>query len=310
MKKEHIREKIISGTDNMSVLTRDLNTLKRSTENRQKKLDVVFLELSCCIGESIVFLNSDNPDAEYLLNDMINLQFSHTLALNDGYFSSEDFNRSISMEGYVLILGGAVPLKQGGAFCILGYENGKMITSKDILLKAVKNAGLVINAGTCSCFGGIAAASPNVTGSVSIPDFFKMYDIEVPYINVPGCPIKNEWILGTIEHLIEFGMPELDEKKRPIMYFGDYIHDHCQRRGYFDSGIFATKMGDKECYYKLGCLGPITRANCSLSGWNGTENWPVGNNSPCIGCAYEGFPDRIESFIKEEKDLHGYKKRD
>ena len=39
------------------------------------------------------------------------------------------------------------------------------------------------------------------------------------------------------------------------------------------------------CLYKLGCKGPVTHANCSLSSFVEVPGaWPVGIGHPCFGC--------------------------
>lgn len=75
------------------------------------------------------------------------------------------------------------------------------------------------------------------------------------------------------------------------------IHDMCPRRSYFEKGIFATKLGEETCMIKLGCKGPKTKTDCPTRQWNGHVNWPIGNNTPCIGCAHSDFPDGMEPFV-------------
>lgn len=49
----------------------------------------------------------------------------------------------------------------------------------------------------------------------------------------------------------------------------------------------------------LGCRRPITYAYYPVSRWNDSENWPIGDNTTCIGCAGPGFPDETEPFVKD-----------
>ena len=49
--------------------------------------------------------------------------------------------------------------------------------------------------------------------------------------------------------------------------------------------------------FKMGCRGPITRIDCPVRKWNQYVNWPIEDDTPCIGCAQFGFPDRMEPFI-------------
>jgi len=115
---------------------------------------------------------------------------------------------------------------------------------------------------------------------------------------VPGCPGHPDWITGTIASLIYFGKPELDADNRPKVFYGITIHDRCSRRSFFDNGIFAKALGDVECMFKLGCRGPVTKTDCPTRQWNGYVNWPIKDNTPCIGCAQERFPDGMEPFVR------------
>jgi hydrogenase small subunit len=116
-------------------------------------------------------------------------------------------------------------------------------------------------------------------------------------IKLPGCPCHPDWFLGTLAHIILYGEPQLDDRDRPLMFYSTLIHDRCPRRSYFDKGIFATKLGEKTCMFKLGCRGPVTRVDCPVRQWNDYVNWPIKDDTPCIGCAQFGFPDAMEPFI-------------
>ena len=49
---------------------------------------------------------------------------------------------------------------------------------------------------------------------------------------------------------------------------------------------------------KIGCRGPVTKTDCPRRKWNGYVNWPIGDNTTCIGCAQPRFPDGMEPFVK------------
>jgi hydrogenase small subunit len=104
------------------------------------------------------------------------------------------------------------------------------------------------------------------------------------------------WLTGTLYHLLLFGLPEIDRYQRPTLFYGQTIHSICQRRSYFDQGSFAAELGDPECMYSLGCMGPVTGADCPYRLWNNHLNWPVKASTPCIGCTKSGFPDKSTPF--------------
>jgi Ni,Fe-hydrogenase I small subunit len=49
-----------------------------------------------------------------------------------------------------------------------------------------------------------------------------------------------------VNYLLLKKLPELDNLGRPTMYYGQTIHDNCERRAHFDAGRFVEKFGTKE----------------------------------------------------------------
>ena len=261
-----------------------------ATEN-DKKVNVIWLELNGCSGNIISILNGEDPDFRFFIGQMINLQYNNSLMAAEGDQAYERFLEILDTE-FILIAEGAVALKNNGLYNVIGSFRGRAISGARALELAGRYAKYVLALGTCASYGGISAAAPNPSQSISVVDYL---DREV--IRLPGCPGHPEWLMGTVAHLIYFGKPELDEDKRPILFYGITIHDRCPRRSFFDKQIFAEKLGDPECMLKLGCKGPITRTDCPIVRWNTSDNWPIGVNTPCIGCAEKGFPDAMEPFI-------------
>lgn len=269
------------------------NGINEIKVNRLKKQNVIWLETSGCFGEIISLLNAEEPDVLYLLTELINLIFCGTL---DGDEGTADYEKilDISREEFILIVSGAIPVKSDGLYTIMATYNGKKITAKYLVDLLAPKAKYIISVGSCACYGGPSAARPNLSEAKGVGDFLKREDI----IKIPGCPANPIWTMGIIGYIVSYGKPDLDDDGRPKAYYGELIHDRCERRKYFDAGIFAKKLGDKECMFMIGCKGPSTYAYCPVSHWNGTENWPIGDNTNCIGCAGPGFPDSDEPFVK------------
>ncbi len=115
--------------------------------------------------------------------------------------------------------------------------------------------------------------------------------VETPYFKLPGNPVPARNLLGALDHLILHGIPDLDEYKRPTMFYSTVICDRCDYRGDFESGYFVDHFGQREgCLYLLGCKGPVTKNSCAVEKWNETSNWCVGVGSPCTGCSEPGYP--------------------
>jgi hydrogenase small subunit len=197
---------------------------------------------------------------------------------------------------FILAVEGAVATGNDGLYNVIGRFNGKPLTAKDAVTMLGDKAAHVISVGACATHGGVSAARPNPSECVSVQSL-----LNKKVIKLPGCPCHPDWFLGTLAHIILYGEPKLDDKDRPLIFYSDLIHDRCPRRSYFDKKIFAQKLGDKTCMIKLGCRGPITRIDCPIRKWNEYVNWPIECDTPCIGCAQFGFPDKMEPFISYNK---------
>lgn len=266
--------------------------IKEVKSSEYKKLNLIWLEATGCSGNIISLLNAENPDVIYLLKEIVTLKYNNSLMAAEGEVAFKQFLDTLDTE-FILVVEGAVSTKDNGLYNIIANYNGKRITAMEAVRMAGEKAKYIVAVGTCASYGGPSAAKPNPSGSISVSDFL---DKEV--IRVPGCPSHPDWAIGTIASIVAFGKPSLDAKNRPIIFYGITIHDRCPRRSYFEKGIFATKLGDKECMFKLGCRGPVTRTDCPVRQWNGYINWPIEDNTPCIGCAQERFPDGMEPFVR------------
>src|SRR5207244_4270016 len=88
-------------------------------------------------------------------------------------------------------------------------------------------------------------------------------------------------------------LPEFDELGRPAWIYGETVHRHCPRAGYYEEGVFAQEYGDKECLVELGCWGPVVQCNISERGMINGIGGCMQMGGICIGCSMPGFPDRF-----------------
>jgi hydrogenase small subunit len=259
-----------------------------------EKPNCIWLETSGCFGEVIALLDGANPGLVDLLTQMVNMTFFNSIMADSGEAAYEQILNTVNSDTpYIFILSGAVPLRDGGRYAIIANYQGRAISALEAARLIAPGSSYNLAAGTCASFGGPTSGRPNVSEAVPFNQA-----IDQPVINIPGCTVNPVWILGTIGYILNFGMPELDSIGRPVTFYGITIHERCPRRAFFDYGIFANTYGDPECMFKLGCRGPITRTTCPLTRWNESDNWPIGTNSTCIGCASFGFPDLMEPFVR------------
>ena len=271
------------------------DTVDKIKRGEKKKLKTLWIETSGCFGEIISFLNGDDPDIVYWLTEMVDCTFYASIMADQGEAAFKQIVDTVnSGEEYLLVVSGAIPLAENGNCAILGTYNGKQMTAAESVRFAASKAKMIMSVGTCACFGGPTAARPNITKAISIQEFLKRDDI----INAPGCPVNPLWSFGIFAFIINYGRPPVDEEGRPLAFYSKTIHDHCPRRAYFDQQIAAMKFGEPECMFMLGCRGPITKTLCPFTRWNGSDNWPIGDNTTCIGCANKGFPDMMEPFVR------------
>ncbi len=270
--------------------------------DKKKHPPVLWLGTNTCAGDSISFLNSLDPGYRAIITDLIDFRYNHFVMSAEGNMATgvlQDILAKFAGE-YILIVEGTVPTRSNGLYCVLGQRSGEPYTALAAVRELGMAAGHVVAVGTCAAFGGPYAAQPNPSGGKSVQEVLNR-----KVINVPGCPVNPGWIVGTLAHLVWYGEPELDKYNRPTLFYGETIHNLCQRRHYFDSGIFASQPGEPWCMYKVGCKGPVTFADCPYRQWNGEHiNWPVKANTPCIGCVSPEFPEHTMPFFEHLPDIH------
>ena len=191
------------------------------------------------------------------------------------------------------------PLGEQGMFCI---SSGRPFIEK--LKRAAAGASAIIAWGTCASWGCVQAARPNPTQATPIDKVIT----DKPIIKVPGCPPIPDVMSAIITYMVTFDrLPDVDRMGRPLMFYGQRIHDKCYRRAHFDAGEFVQSWDDDAarkgyCLYKMGCKGPTTYNACSSTRWNDGVSFPIQSGHGCLGCAENGFWDR-GSFYSRVVDI-------
>jgi hydrogenase small subunit len=258
------------------------------------KLPVIWIETNDSGDNNIAFMGATFPYLDQVFSDMIDLLYSNTFMAAQGRKALDilDWAATAYRGRFTLVVEGAIPTKDGGIYNLIARTETRSITALEAVTRLGGAAEYVVALGTCASFGGPSGARPNISGSVGVKDV-----LEREVINVSGCPVNPDWFVGTLAHLMMYGRPELDELNRPALFYGFTIHRHCQRRSYFDKDEFAGKLGDIECMFSQGCVGPRTGADCPYRLWMNHVNWPVKANTPCIGCTNPDFPDGSTPFF-------------
>lgn len=264
----------------------------------KKKLPVFWISAQDCTGCIAAFTRSHQPSSTQAILDFISLEYGELLSVASGaQVESHKENIIKNYQGeYVLVVEGSIPLQDG--FLMIA---GKSV--KEEILHAAKHAKAVIAVGTCSAYGGVAAAEPNPTGAVSLKDILPE---DKPCVVISGCPPIPEIIIGTLLHIYFHGeIPDLDRKNRPKVFYQTTVHTACHRKPFFDQKLFAESYDDEGfqkgyCLLKLGCKGPTAFNACETIGWNGVKCSPLTAGFACIGCSEKGFWDKGGLRVKKK----------
>jgi len=289
-------------------------------------LPVVWLQAQSCSGCSVSLLNSVHYNTiDHLLINTLDLQYHPTLMAAAGESARAEAEAARRRGGYVLAVEGSVPSGAGGEFCTV-WDG---MTAQAAVQAFAPGATVILAVGTCAAFGGMPGGSPNPTGARGLRDL----GLAKPIINLPGCPVHPDWVVGTIACLLAGGKaPALDSLGRPTDFYGTKVHDNCPNLNAYNSN-YAKHVNDKPrdskpanhcltchtntdthikgprtlggsgCLYPLGCKGRFTYADCPTRLWNGGAartpgvNWCIGARSPCHGCTQPNFPDGMTPFL-------------
>lgn len=260
----------------------------------KKRPSVVYLHNAECTGCSEAVLRTTDPFIDELILDTISMDYHETLMAGAGEAVEEALHEAIKHD-FVCVIEGGLPTGDGG---IYGKIAGK--TMLEMCSEIAPKAQAVIAIGNCACFGGVQAAAPNPTAAKGVMD--ALGPLGVTPINIAGCPPNPINFVGTVVHYLTKGLPELDGLNRPVLFYGETVHDNCPRIKHFEAGEFAPSFGSEEakkgyCLYELGCKGPMTYNNCPKVLFNQT-NWPVQAGHPCIGCSEPNFWDQNSPFYE------------
>lgn len=85
---------------------------------------------------------------------------------------------------YVLVVDGSIPLKDNGIYCMVAGE-----PIVDHIRKAAEGAAAIIAIGSCSAWGGVAAAGVNPTGAVSLQEVLPCKN-RYQYSGLPAEPAQ------------------------------------------------------------------------------------------------------------------------
>jgi hydrogenase small subunit len=264
---------------------------------------LVWLEFQDCAGNSESMLRSSHPTVADFVLDALSWEYHETLMAGAGKQAEAVLANVVKDQAgkYLAVVEGSIPTAEGGVYCTIGGR-----TALDIAREVCSKAAATVAVGDCAWDGGFVQHGP--TGAVGIQAAVPGIDV----INMAGCPHNSANTAAVLVHYLTFGrMPATDQLGRPLFAYGDLIHNQCERRAYYDAGLFAQRWDDEGhrkgyCLYKLGCKGPATNFNCPNVRWNDGTSWPVEAGHGCIGCASHNFWAVMSPFYERLPSVPGF----
>ncbi len=264
--------------------------------------NVLWLQGGACSGNTISFLNAQQPTVIELVTDFgINIVWHPSMALEIGEQVTHILNDCVAGKIHIdiFVFEGTVirgPKGRG----TMNYLCERPM--QDWVKELAAVAEYVVAIGDCASWGGIPAVPPNPTDSTGLQyhkkekggylgvDFISKAGM--PVINIPGCPAHPDWITQILVAISTGRVKDvlIDSYQRPTTFFSDFVQTGCTNARAFNekvSGSFGKRGG---ClFYEVGCRGPMTHASCNRILWN-RHSSKTRANHPCLGCTEPGFP--------------------
>jgi hydrogenase small subunit len=254
------------------------------------RIPVIWLRGQACGGNSEALLRCADPTTSNLLLEILAVNYHETLMTASGDDATLALQGAMERfpNGYLAVVEGSVPRKDGGAACLVG---GRPFA--DVAREVCDGALATIALGSCAFDGGAPAANGGATDAEGI----RSVTGDSKVIMLPGCPVNAANLAATIVHYVTFGdFPPQDMMGRPLAFYGSLIHNECERRPHFEFGEFALAWGDEGaqkgwCLYKVGCKGPETMGNCPQVRYGDGVSWNIRAGHGCVGCFMPNFWD-------------------
>lgn len=131
--------------------------MAESVTNPQRP-PVIWIGAQECTGCTESLLRATHPTVENLVLETISLEYHEVLSAAFGHQVEENKHNALEKyKGqYVLVVDGSIPLKDNGIYCMVAGE-----PIVDHIRKAAEGAAAIIAIGSCSAWGGVAAAGVN-----------------------------------------------------------------------------------------------------------------------------------------------------
>jgi uptake hydrogenase small subunit len=265
--------------------------------------NVLWLQGGACSGNTMSFLNAEEPTACDLIADFgIKILWHPSLGLELGANLQTLLWECVLGKTPldILVFEGSVVNAPNGTGEWNRFADRPM---KEWLNDLAQAANFVVAIGDCATWGGIPAMEPNPSESEGL-QFLKrnkggflgkdfVSKAGLPVINIPGCPAHPDWISQILVAIAtgRIGDITLDDLHRPQTFFNTFTQTGCTRNIHFAYKATTAEFGQRKgcLFYDLGCRGPMTRSSCNRILWNRVSS-KTRAGMPCIGCTEPEFP--------------------
>ena len=265
--------------------------------------NILWLQGGACSGNTMSFLNAEEPSACDLVTDFgMNILWQPSLGVELGDNVKKILEDCISgaLKLDIFVFEGTVVNAPNGTGEWNRFAGRPM---KDWVRKLCDSADFVVALGDCATWGGIPATAPNPTDSQGL-QFLKRdnggflgADFKaksgLPVINIPGCPAHPDWVTQILVAIAtgRAGDLALDEFQRPKTFFHSFTQTGCTRNMHFAYKVSTTEFAQRKgcLFYDLGCRGPMTHSPCNRILWNRVSS-KTRAGMPCLGCTEPEFP--------------------
>ncbi len=266
---------------------------------------VLWLQGGACSGNTMSFINAEEPTATDLFTDYgFELLYHPTLSMEIGDRARRIFDACVSGEQQVdiFVFEGTVIMGPDGTGRYDMFAGRPM---KDWVTEISAKAGVVVAAGDCACWGGIPAMDPNPSDSTGLMFLKRKHGgflgtgfrskLGLPVVNIPGCPAHPDWIAQILVALASGRTADiaLDDLQRPATFFTSFTQTGCTRVQFFEYKRDAPTFGEGTragcLFYEQGCRGPMTHSPCNRILWN-RQSSKTRAGMPCTGCTEPEFP--------------------
>ncbi|MBL8473955.1 MAG: NADH:ubiquinone oxidoreductase [Rhodocyclaceae bacterium] len=265
--------------------------------------NLLWLQGGACSGNTMSFLNAEEPSACDLVTDFgINILWHPSLGVELGENLQKLLRDCVSGATPldIFVFEGTVVTAPNGTGEWNRFAGRPMLQWVRELASA---AQFVVAIGDCATWGGIPATAPNPSESRGLQFLKRAHGgflgagfkarSGLPVINVPGCPAHPDWITQIVVAVAtgRAGDISLDDLQRPKTFFQSFTQTGCTRNMHFAYKVSATEFGQRKgcLFYDLGCRGPMTHSPCNRILWN-RQSSKTRSGMPCLGCTEPEFP--------------------